>query len=462
MTSIAGSARRQETSGGKEAGESLLLALAPWPVLLRILHRNKGCWQVWGSVPGVVSEYLRERGVTVLDDSLPRPLHRHTLPDSISHQRWSRIIIPALGHPIPTRWPVIRHMATLGARLFVSSDGELHEIPQDRIPQSDPYTWALDRLFGPTSVVSGPVVDETVTIRADLLGDIVLAIPALAALAQRRPTRVVTREVWVPWLRALMCHSPIGVTGLRMDPWHEPVLPACTEVVDMSPADNSSPLTPALVHATAASRRVKLDAPVPGVGLAQMLAEKLDVDIDWPPVSMTEGSLGLLLPSGSSWERSLPPESWLEIRDLATAEFGVTQWMIAGVPDHDPMIAGGRLRGMSLAPYPLDPTEFIHLARQARIVIGVSSGLSHAASISGTPTLVIEHPTTIAGLYRIPSAHARYIRPSQPWWQSQPTDSDLLMAFTQADSYGFRANELLESVAAELAMLRKGLFGDLP
>ena len=456
MTSIAGGARRQETSDGKKAGESLLLALAPWPVLLRIVHLNKGCWQVWGSVPGVVAEYLREVGATLLDDPLPRPLHRHILPDSVRHCRWSRIVVPALGHPIPTRWPVIRHMAMLGAPLFVSSDGELHEIPPDSIPQSDPYTWALDRLLGPAAVASSPLTDETVTIRADLLGDIVLAIPALAALSKRRPTRIVTREVWVPWLCALMRHSLIGVTGLRMDPWNEPVLPACTEVVDMSPADNSSPLTPALAHATAASRRIKLGAPISGMGLAQMLAEKLGVDIEWPPASAVGGSLGLLLPSGSSWERRLPPECWIAIRNLATAELGVTQWIVAGVPDDDPFIAKGYFRGMSLAPYPLDPAEFVPLARQARIVIGVSSGLTHVASINGTPTVILEHPTTVAGLYRVPYPYVRYIRPSQPWWRSQPSNSDLPMAFTQADSFGFRANELLESVAVELAALRHG------
>jgi len=91
---------------------------------------------------------------------------------------------------------------------------------------------------------------------------------------------------------------------------------------------------------------------------------------------------------------------------------------------------------------PQPPGTMLSLCRNACAVVGVSTAITHLGALSGTPTLVVEHPTTAPLLYRLPVPSVRYIRPEHPWWCDDPAGSDLDLAFGEPlDSYGFLPGE---------------------
>ena len=430
---------------------SLLLALAPWPVLVRIVTSNAGPWCLWGSVPDAVAVKLADVGVVFLADPLPAPFHRHEIPAVVSGTRWARVVVPALGHPLPTRWPVLRHLAaSLTAPLFVSTNGALSRVEHGSIPAADAYTWALDRVLEPAAEPGAAFPsDTTVAVRADLLGDVVLACPALDAFSRVRPTTVVTRTEWVPWLEALAAPRHLRTLGISIDPWHRPSLPPCERVVDMSPAESRSPLTRAIARSVPAVERFEITADQSGASLSIRLACALGVVVECTAARSGSGP-GLLLPGASSWERALPTRDWANLVRSASAAFDIRHWTVAGLP----AAAAEAFPGMRLAPHPLSPTQFLEFVRQAPLVIGTSSGLAHVAAVAGARTIVVEHPTTVSGLYRVPSAHAQYLRSAAPWWSDSPSPSAVEQAFGAADTYGFGPDELQSLVERALGDLR--------
>src|SRR5579862_6689909 len=153
----------------------VLLNLAPWPTLLSLVGGLPHEWTVWGALPRTVRSQLETMGVEVHDETLPQPFHRAELPGWVraSHRGF---VVPALGNPLPTRWPIIRRVTMTGAPVYVARHGQMMRAPQ--IPLTDAFTAALDGLDSgdeQAAPASTPSVDFA-CVRADLLGDLLLAL----------------------------------------------------------------------------------------------------------------------------------------------------------------------------------------------------------------------------------------------------------------------------------------------
>jgi ADP-heptose:LPS heptosyltransferase len=93
------------------------------------------------------------------------------------------------------------------------------------------------------------------------------------------------------------------------------------------------------------------------------------------------------------------------------------------------------------------PSALIELTRNAAVVVGVSTALTHLAALTGTPALVVEHPTTAPAMYRAPVPFVRYIRPANPWWCDNPSNDDVERAIAEPENtYGFAPSEWRDAV----------------
>jgi hypothetical protein len=310
------------------------------------------------------------------------------------------------------------------------------------IPSTDAFTWALER-NDETAELKHPPSTEFSCVRADLLGDLLLALPALTALAEKGSIRLVIREEWREWMEQLL---PAGCKahGLQLAPWNFPVFESAETSVDLSPPGWNSPLTPALARAIPAKKHLNLAA---GNGLSEMIALTLGLNIQWPCRKPGSSAYGVLVPTGSSLERRLPDDYWsYAVRRISQA-MGVHTWTVVN-PDNP--LSSSLLRQIPNA-QPLTewqkPRALIELTRKAAVVVGVSTALTHLAALTGTPALVVEHPTTAPEMYRAPVPFVRYIRPANPWWCDNPSNDDVERAMTEPENtYGFARGEWRDAV----------------
>lgn len=436
---------------------NLLLATAPWPVLLRIITTRRGPWTVWGELPAAVVDFLDSEGHTVLGRPLPWPFHHHAPPGAVTDASWQAIVIPALRHPVPTRWPVIRHLAPLGHPVIASDGASWQWIHHEDIPSADAYTWAHDRLSAPPTAVPSTIDADLVCVGADSLSDVLLAWPALDPAARERRVTVLTRDSVAPWLAAI-AGDAIEVRGLAIEEWlGEPAWPAAEDVVALGPLDASSPLTPAIAHAVPARRRAPMLAPRTYSTASEMLAETLgvhlgDVQCEDPGPG---GRSGILCPGGFSAERELDPATWATLARIVGQALGVTGWTILGAARDRAVAIAALVPQATPASFPLEPARMLALIDSAGAAIGVSTALSHLAALRKRPTLIVEHPMRPPMLAQVPGDHVQYVRPSSPWWRVQPGAIDIARATAaRGDSYGFWPDELaaaVEEAATRLA-----------
>jgi hypothetical protein len=417
----------------------VLLALAPWPTLLSLVRPAPHDWIVWGNLPPAVHSRFEAIGVEVRNEALPKPFHRAELP------RWLRashhgIVVPALGHPLPTRWPIVRHAATAGTPVYTASHGRMMRAPE--IPAMDAFTWALDR-GSELAAPKAPAVSKFSCVRVDLLGDLLLALPALTALAAQGSIRLIIREEWKDWMRHLL---PAGceVQGLRLTPWAPPCFEPADISVDLSPPGWRSVLTPAISREIPAKTHVRL---LHGKNLSEMIALALGLEVHWPGCKPVSGTYGVLVPSGSSLERILPDDYWTYAIRRMSQVMGIHDWTIL---DPENQLSPGLLRSVPHAQLLLgrkEPHSLIDLVRGAAVVVGVSTALTHLAALTGTPALVVEHPTTVSEMYRAPVPFVHYIRPAKPWWCDNPSEDDIDRAMDETEStYGFIRGEWRDAV----------------
>lgn len=450
---MCGRARTGTNLGSVKKTMNLLLATAPWPVLVRIVTTRPGPWTVWGEVPAAVTDFLDSAGHTVLPVAMPSPLHHHELPGEIASTPWRSIVVPSLGHPLPTRWPIVRHLSALERTVIVSDGSSWQWIHHEDIPSTDAFTWAIDRLAGPPADPPASVETDLLCVRADLLGDVLLAWPAVEAAARERRVTLLTRDYVAPWMAALAGHG-IEVRGMSADEWTgEPRLPAADEAADLSAPDSTWPLTPALVHAAAVRRRHRLDARRASLTLGEMLAGMLGVDL--PPAGEPRATgdrrMGILCPSGSTPERDLDASTWGRLARLAGDALGIDRWTVVGTPRDRAAAIAAAVPNASYAGLTLAPAGMLALIDAAAVALGVSTALSHLAALRRVPTIVIEHPTRVPFVSQVPGSTACYLRPSSPWWRPHPDATDIARATAApGDSYGFVDDELTQAVEEAL------------
>jgi len=420
----------------------VLLDLAPWPSLLSLVRHDPREWIVWGALPAPVLSAFERLGVEVRDEPLPRPFHRAPLPVLLADVARG-VVVPALGHPLPSRWPIVRRLTAEGLPVFVARHGRVEAAPP--VPTNDAFAWALDRLEQPP-VYSSSTAPEIACVRADLLGDLLLTVPALAAAAEWHPLRLYVRQEWVEWMMRLL-PARCETRGLRLVPWDGSTFDPAALAIDLSPPGWTSPLTPAIARAIPARSHVRLSGSNPHAGLSELLASELDLTVGWPDRKTQRGSVGVLVPTGSSLERHLPAADWAGAVERVSAAVGVRDWLVL---DPDGMVDPGlraALPGVRVLTGRQSPETLIDLMGGAAIVVGVSTALTHLAALTGTPAIVLEHPTTVPGLYRAPVNFVEYVRPARPWWRSDPTDDDVARALMEpSNSYGFQDGEWLRAI----------------
>jgi hypothetical protein len=315
------------------------------------------------------------------------------------------------------------------------------------IPPTDAFTWALDSSEEPTPAAAQSSV-EFACVRVDLLGDLLLAMPALKTLAAAGSIRLIIREEWMDWMMHLL---PAGcsVQGLRLAPWDLPSFESAETSVDLSPPGWRSVLTPAIARTVPARNHLRLTH---GGTLSEMIALALGLEVHWPGRRPTFGSYGVLVPMGSSFERLLPEDYWTCAVQRLSHAMGIHSWTILD-PDHqlspdllqqipDSKLLAGRQ----------EPNTLIDLLGGAAVVAGVSTALTHLAALTGTPALVVEHPTTVPEMYRAPVPFIRYIRPTKPWWCDDPSDDDVDRAMAEPDNtYGFVQGEWRDAIEEAIA-----------
>jgi len=440
--------KRASPAYGQGSAGGLLLALAPWPVLLKVVGQYPGPWTLWGTVPDAVRRHLEFLEVEVLADDLPNPLHHHTLPDSV-RRSWAQVIVPALSHPLPSRWPVIRRLMQLDSPIFVTSGDGLTPVEPHMVPLQDPFTWAIDRLSEPPAQPE-PGAQDVACITADMLGDVLLTLPAIGTFAAARThVTMVVRDEYTNWVTTILNDAPISVTGIGMVPWRKPQLSPSRVAVDLTPPDQSSPLTPALVRETPAADRRRCTSRLPFQGLSEMVGDVLHVAPAWPSVRRRSGGIGLIAASGSSAERDLSPSAWRALTTEAAKRTGVSRWVVVGTPaGHRADALASALPSAVVAPFPLTPAAVLEICDSAALAVGVSTALTHLTALRGIPTVVLEHPETAVGVFRLPFPHVRYIRSEQPWWQPEPSPEDIARALApQPDSYGFAPDEWSNAIS---------------
>ncbi|MFN2445678.1 MAG: hypothetical protein ABR606_08880 [Vicinamibacterales bacterium] len=435
---------------------NLLLATAPWPVLLRIITTRRGPWTIWGHLPAAVVDFLHSEGHAALSAPLPRPFHHHALPDEVREGSWQAIVVPAPGHALPAQWNVVRHFAPLGHPVIVSDGASWQWIHHQEIPCVDAYTWAHDRLAAPPAAAREMADADLVCVGADSLSDVLLAWPALAAAAGERRVTVIARESAAPWLAA-MARGGIDVRGVAIEEWvGEPAWPAANDVIALSSLDATSPLTPAIAHALPARRRAPTSAPQTYLTTSEVLADLLGISLDICPRgdASSDERVGILCP-GSSPARELGAATWSELARIVGNAIGVTRWTILGATSDRAAAIAASVPHASPSPFPSDPDEVLARIDTAVVVIGVSTALCHLAAVRTRPTIVVEHPMRPSLLAQVPGDHAHYVRPSSPWWRAQPDAIDVARATAaRGDSYGFWPDELVacvEEAAVRLA-----------
>jgi len=433
-------------------GRRLLLGLAPWPTLLSFIRRRPRSWVVWGDLPRVVARRFASLGVEIRAGMLPKPFHRGEIPEWACRS-WRGIIVPALGKPLPSRLPVLRHLAQLSSPLFTASHGKISRAPRE-IPNADAFSWAFERLERPPEVISAPSVNTFSCVRVDLLGDVLLSLPALASLGSEHQLRIIVRNDWQEWMNLLL-PSEIQITGMVLEPWISPTFESATTAVDLSPPGWGSPLTPALARSIPASAHRQITARRNHDGLAAMIGAEFGLDVKWPLRSARSSDVGLIVPGGSSSERSLPISYWEDGARRSSAAMGITKWVILDGCDGQAGAIAAAIPNAHPLSYPQPPSSILSLCRSVCFVLGVSTGITHLAALTGTPALVIEHPTTAPWLYRAPVPFVRYLRPEHPWWCDDPTEHDLDRALESSnDSYGFLPGEwhrLVEEALSTMA-----------
>jgi len=421
----------------------ILLNLAPWPTLLSLVRHEPRDWMVWGGLPKNVQRRFADMGVEICEEPLPRPFHRGKLPEWCRHYGGG-FVIPALGQPLPTRWPIVRHVASLGTPVYVAKQGTMARVFD--IPATDAFTWALDSTGNETEATCDPYFDFS-CVRADLLGDLLLVVPALKALARRGTIRLIIRQEWSGWIKELLPES--DVLGLQLAPWSNPLLESAKTAVDLSPPDWASPLTPAIARAVPAKVHVKM---AKGNSLSDMLAQAFDVRVDWPSHRARKGGYGVFIPSGSSLERLLPEHYWRYAIRRISESMGIQSWINLDPDDLTCFEKWPEVAAITKVTGYLEPASLIEMTRDATMVFGVSTALTHLASLCGTSSLVIEHPTTVPGIYRAPIRWASYIRPEKAWWRDDPTDEDVSRAIKEPDfTYGFDGDEWPRAIEQAIA-----------
>lgn len=435
--------------GERRPGKLLLLALAPWPTLLSLVRSRPRLWVVWGTLPPLVARRFGSLGIEVRSDPLSVPFHRGEMPRWL-RQAWRGIVVPALGSPLPSRWPVLRHLAHLSSPLYVASHGTVARAPYP-IPSDDAYSWALDRLEYPPTALSGPSDDTFTCVRADLLGDVLLSLPALASLGAMRPLRLIVRNSWLDWARLLL-PTNVQVRGVLLEPWMQPTFDSTMTAVDLSPPGWRSPLTPALARSVPARAHLRITKRRPHDGLSAMIATEFDTDTSWPECSVRPSDVGMIVPGGSSYERELPLSYWGDAAKRLSDVMRVTQWIVLDTGNGQAAALASTLPNARALLYPQPPQRILSLYKHTCVVLGVSTAITHLGALTGTPSLVVEHPTTVPWLYRAPAPFVRYIRPERPWWCDDPTDFDLDRAFDEpAESYGFLPEEWCRQLDEALA-----------
>ena len=430
----------------------LLLALAPWPTLLSIIRERPAKWVVWGDLPPLVARRFASIGVEIRDDKLPKPFHLSRLP-AWTHRNWQGIVVPAMGKPLPSRWPIIRHLSQLSSPLFVASHGRISQAPRE-IPSVDAFSWAFDRLERPPDLHSGPSQDTFACVRADLLGDVLLSLPTLLSLAEFHRVHLIVRSEWLDWLHLLPLPADVQSTGIVLEPWIPPSFSPVKTAVDLSPPDWPSPLTPAISRSIPAERHHQISRRRPDDGLAAMIGAEFGLQPKWPKISDRCSDIGLIVPGGSSGERSLPISYWKSGTHRIAAALGIKEWVILDGGDGQGAAIAAALPNSRAWSYPQAPSSILSLCRSACFVFGVSTGITHLAALTGTPTIVVEHPTTVPWLYRVPVPFVKYVRPEKSWWCDDPAELDLDRAFSfPQDSYGFFPGEwelLMEEALSKL------------
>ena len=177
--------------------------------------------------------------------------------------------------------------------------------------------------------------------------------------------------------------------------------------------------------------------------------------VTWRDQSIRRSDIGLIVPGGSSGERAISPAYWSYTAERLRREMGVTQWMILDTDGSADTLKIPNARTL-LCPQP--PSYLLDLCRSACVIVGVSTSITHLAPLTGTPALVIEHPTTLPWLYRAPVPFVRYMRPQNPWWRENPSEQDLDRALAGPDtgpneSYGFLPGEFELQVDQEVSHL---------
>lgn len=154
-------------------------------------------------------------------------------------------------------------------------------------------------------------------------------------------------------------------------------------------------------------------------------------------------------------EKRLPVRILTLMRDGAIRRvsqvMGVRSWTIIDPDDRCPL--GMRdIPNTRLLTGRQEPKMLIDLVRGAAVVVGVSTALSHLAALTGTPALVVEHPTTLPEMYRAPVSFVRYIRPAKPWWIDNPSNDDVDRAMAEPDNtYGFVDGEWRDAIEKAIA-----------
>jgi hypothetical protein len=329
------------------------------------------------------------------------------------------------------------------------------------IPSTDAFTSVLDTVdeLAELAAPTAPSSVDFACVRADLLGDLLLALPALTALAASGSVRLIVREEWSDWMKGLL---PAGceVQGLRLAPWDPPGFQSAEISVDLSPPGWRSPLTPAIARAVPAKTHIRLTprsaSPIgrslhSDGGLSEMVALALGLTVRWPQRKPGFGTHGVLVPTGSSLERLLPADYWTYAVKRVSHVMGVHSWTII---DPDNQCAPG-LRQIPNAQFLVgrqEPLTLIDLVRNSAVVVGVSTALSHLAALTGTPALVVEHPTTVPEMYRAPVPFVQYIRPAKPWWCDNPSNDDVDRAMAEPNNtYGFVGGEWSDAIETAIA-----------
>jgi heptosyltransferase II len=328
----------------------------------------------------------------------------------------------------------------------------------------------LDRAIRPRHDVPLPLerdVQNLVVIKPCCLGDMLMATPAIRALAQRFSDAAVT-VVTDAWTRPAIETSP-RIDHLILYPAANPLWSAIQVAYRMRPFKfdvgvslDRSPATALALWLAGIPVRAGIDSSSRGVGLTHRVTPEkdqhethlylaairelgIDQASEYPEYyvpdeairrveSMLPGSQdrrvvvihpgGAVNPGVAMLEKRWPATNFGELAALLSQEAGATIVVAGQESDRN---AVETLKQFARSPVidlcgQLSLDEFAAICQRASLYVGNDSGVTHLASAVGTPVVAIFGPTS-PNRYRPLGRRVRVCAPEESW--STPEDDDL-------------------------------------